>query len=118
MRNAILEAKEGIELMYFHTCTISRRIAETGKPGKSNGQATPVHKLAPCYLSEKIKTVPEEARAVIEAKLFISPEYDVQINDVFDIDKGNGILLAYRTSSKPVVYDTHQEIILQGIQNG
>lgn len=113
----MVKARKAIESLYDGKCTIIEH-QKVKKEDKSTGfQDVVVHEDIPCRLSFKTvtNTKPTEtaASAVTQiTKVFLAPEIKVKPGSKMIITQ-NDVTAEYKSSGKPAVYSTHQEIILE-----
>jgi len=119
--NPIAE-RAAIERTYEDTCTIARLMPVTVN-NISKSQETTVVSDAICALSQRSlkPTNQTDAQNEIEydIKLFISPDILVEAGDVIAVKRfgrdnpASTIMLAFESASRPMIYPTHQEVMLK-----
>lgn len=110
--------RKAIESLYKGLCDIyeyeTSKDPVTGRTKKSKEfkmNASPI----PCrisYNSSQVITQAEGGILVQNIKLFLAPEIDIKPNSKIVVTQ-NGRTVAYKNSSVPMVYDSHQEINLE-----
>lgn len=119
--NPIAE-RAAIERTYEDTCNIVRMIPVTVN-NISKSQETTVVSNAICALSQRSlkPTNQTDAQNEIEydIKLFISPDIPVEAGDVITVKRfgrdnpASTIMLTFESASRPMIYPTHQEVMLK-----
>lgn len=109
-------AREAIESLYKDKCSIVE-YRSYKKPNKSTGSKEfTVISNQPCKLSfSTIKSNTATASAEIVSqfvKLFIAPEIDVKPGSKIIVEHC-GKTFEYKSSGKPGVFSSHQEIVLE-----
>lgn len=107
-----------IESLYKGVCDIyeykSSKDPATGRVGKPK-EVKVNSKQIPCrlsYNSSQAVTQAEGGILVQNIKLFMAPEIVVKPNSKIVVTQ-NGRTVAYKNSSQPMVYESHQEINLE-----
>ena len=108
--------RKAIESLYDGRCTIIEH-QKVKKENMSTGfQDVVVLEGEPCRLSFKTVTDAssgETASAITQSvTVFLSPEIQVNPGSKLTITQ-NGVTTEYKSSGKPAVYSTHQEIVLE-----
>lgn len=111
----VVKTRKAIESLYDGRCTITE-YQKFKKENKSTGfQETIVHEDVACRLSYKAinsANPSDTASSVAQTiKVILAPEIAVKPGSKLSITQ-NGVTTDYKTSGKPAVYSTHQEIIL------
>ena len=113
---AMASMRKAIEKMYTDTCDVIEHQKVTDPITKKTGfKDTPVILAQPCRIS--YKSIPatgdgDTASVSQEIKLFISPDEVIKAGSKIEVTH-KGVTTAYKRSSKPAVYETHQEIVLE-----
>lgn len=115
-KTEMVTARKAIESLYAGKCTITEH-QKIKKENKSTGfQDVVVLTDQPCRLS--FKTInstnqTDSASAVVQiVKVFLAPEIQVKPGSKLTITQNN-VTTDYKSSGKPAIYSTHQEIILE-----
>lgn len=113
----MVKARKAIESLYDGRCTITEH-QKIQKENKSTGfQEVVVLENEPCRLSFKTITNTNQtdtaASAVVQIiTVFLSPEIQVKPGSKLTITQNN-VTTEYKSSGKPAIYSTHQEIVLE-----
>ena len=116
----MVKARKAIESLYDGKCTIT----EHQKVKKENKSTAFVDVVVledePCRLSFKTinntSQTDNAASAVVQiTKVFLAPEIQVKPGSKLTITQNN-VTTEYKSSGKPAVYSTHQEIVLELFQ--
>ena len=115
-------ARQALETLYEGTCTVWEYHAQRdAQSGETSFVETEVLRGIPCRLSGKTNTIqslsnPETSVGVAELnqmlKLILSPEYAIQPGSKIEVTQ-NGHTYLLANSGAPVVFATHQELMLQ-----
>lgn len=110
-------ARRAQEATYEGLCTIIEyHEVRDEKTKLSSEKEVAVIENQPCKLSfERLNTIIQTETVAAAAqiiKLFLAPEVTVNSNSKIVVTQ-NGITEEYSASSKPAIYSTHQEIILE-----
>ncbi|CAI3573512.1 hypothetical protein [Clostridium neonatale] len=125
MNNAILQARKAhrkaIESQYEHTCTIKEYKSVKDPVTKvTSKKDVVVLENQHCRLSyESVKQANQtEANATVQQviKLFIAPEIEVKEGSKIFITH-EGRTTEFKHSGKPAIYSSHQEIVLELVDN-
>lgn len=114
-KNTILRAKQAVESLYDSTADVFEvKKVKEGSLTKFN--SVKIHSGVPCRVSYS-SIAPTESSNTTSGltqviKLFISPDIVIKPGSKIDVIhlKEN---IAYKSSGKPAVYPTHQEIMLE-----
>ena len=113
----MVKARQAFESLYQGECTITEH-QKVKKENKSTGfQDVVVLSKEPCRLSFATTTSTNQtdngASAVVQTvKVFLAPEIQVKPGSKLTITQ-NGVTTDYKSSGKPAIYTTHQEIVLE-----
>ena len=115
-KTKMVSTRKAIESLYGGKCTITEH-QKVKKENKSTGfQDVVVLEDEPCRLSFKtINTTnpTDTASSTVQiAKVFLAPEIQVKPGSKLTITQ-NDVTTEYKSSGKPAIYSTHQEIILE-----
>ena len=115
-KTKVVTARKAIESLYAGKCTITEH-QKVKKENKSTGfQDVVVLENEPCRLSFKTITDTSSsgtASAVTQSvKVFLAPEIQVKPGSKLTITQ-NDVTTEYKSSGKPAIYSTHQEIVLE-----
>lgn len=109
-------ARKAIEMMYIGTCDVIEHQEVSDPVTKKTGFAEVTTLLAqPCRLSFKNNPTSGDgntASITQEIKLFVSPDIVIKEGSKIVVTQ-NGVTESYSSSSKPALYETHQEITLK-----
>ncbi|WP_038289801.1 hypothetical protein [Acetivibrio straminisolvens] len=116
--------RAAIEMTYEDTCTIYRMAEVTGSNKITKMERVPVAENVICSLSS-MQIRPSEQTAAqndveYTVKLFLGPEINVLPGDQIDVKRfgrvnpASGTVLKYESTGQPMVYATHQEIMVKG----
>ena len=115
-KNQVLAARKAVEALYTGSCTVTRQQKYT-RGNKSTGfKEVVVLDGQPCRLS--YSSAPEtkgtdSATDVTQAiKILLAPEVQIEPGSRVTVIQ-NGVTETYKSSGKPAVYQTHQEIRLE-----
>lgn len=78
-------------------------------------EMVPIEESFPCRLSFGTSTVKDKEGAFVkvqETKLFCAPEIEIPSGSVLEVTQ-DGRTAFYEKSGYPVVYESHQEVVLQ-----
>jgi len=114
--------RAAIERTYEDTCTIVRMIPVTVN-NISKSQETIIVANALCALSQKSlkPTNQTDAQNEIEydIKLFIAPDTPIEAGDMITVKRfgrdnpASNIVITFESASRPMIYPTHQEVMLK-----
>lgn len=117
-----LAERTAIEMTYEDTCTIVRMIPLTVN-NISKSQETTVVSNAICALSQRSLKPTNQTDAQNEIdydiKLFIAPDTIVEAGDMITVKRfgrdnpASSIMLTFESASRPMIYPTHQEVMLK-----
>lgn len=113
----LVATRKAIESTYDCTCSVieQKKIIKSNK--STNFQEIRTLENEKCKLSfENVTNVKQDdikANIVQTVKLFIAPEIDIKPSSRIDVTNFQGITTSYKSSGKPAIYKTHQEIILE-----
>lgn len=116
LTKAMNAMRKAIEKMYIGNCDVIEHQKVTDPVTKKTGFSEVTTLLSqPCRLS--FKSIPttgdgNTASVTQEIKLFISPEVTIKEGSKIEVTQ-NGVKESYTNSSKPAIYETHQEITLK-----
>ena len=115
-KTKMVKARKAIESLYDGKCTITEH-QKFKKENKSTGfQDVVVLTDQPCRMSFKtINSASQSgsATSVIQTiKVFLAPEIQVKPGSKLTITQ-NDVTTEYKSSGKPAIYSTHQEIVLE-----
>lgn len=125
MNNAILQArkahKKAIESQYEHICIIKEFKSVKDPVTKvTSKKDVIVLENQPCRLSYKnvTSTNQTEANAAVQQtiKLFIAPEIKIREGSKIFVEH-EGRTTEFKHSGKPAIYSSHQEIVLELVDN-
>lgn len=125
MNKAILQARKAhrkaIESQYEHTCTIKEFQSVKDPISKvTKRQEVTILENQPCRLSySSVKSTNQsEANATVQQiiKLFIAPEIEIKEGSKIIITH-EGRTTEFKHSGKPAIYSSHQEIVLELVDN-
>nr|DAL93840.1 MAG TPA: head closure knob [Caudoviricetes sp.] len=125
MNNAILQArkahKKAIESQYEHICIIKEFKSVKDPVTKvTSKKDVIVLENQPCRLSYKnvTSTNQTEANATVQQtiKLFIAPEIKIREGSKIFVEH-EGRTTEFKHSGKPAIYSSHQEIVLELVDN-
>lgn len=112
-------ARRDIERLYTDTCSIVEYCSVTDPVTHitSPNQEVIVRENVPCRVSHKNNTLAPAASGVVSAielqsKLIISPDVLVKPGSKIIVTR-DGVSTAYKCSSAPARYFTHQEIMME-----
>jgi hypothetical protein len=107
--------KSAVEKLYTDRCTVYGFTEVTKANGSTGFELAALHSDIPCRLSfQTIANTDQTSKAdlIIQvAKLFVSPNIEIKAGSRIDVLRG-GETMKYKSSGKPAVYATHQEIVL------
>lgn len=112
-------ARSIMEKLYEGTCdviTYSKVVDQATHITKKS--ETKIYEAQPCRISFKnnnlndSQTTETVSQAVQKIKLFISPDVSIPKGSKIVVTQ-NGQTVAYKSSGEPMMYFTHQEIILE-----
>ena len=116
-KTKMVKARKAIESLYDGKCTIIEH-QKIKKENKSIGfQDAVVFEDVPCRLSFKTinntnQTDTTASTVVQIIKVFLAPEIQVKPGSKLTITQ-NDVTTEYKSSGKPALYGTHQEIVLE-----
>lgn len=115
-KTSVVKARKAIESLYNGECSIIE-YQKIKKPNKTTGfEEVTVIEHQPCRIAFKSVTSAKEGlvnSSITQViKLFIAPEITVKTGSKITVTQ-NGITTEYKSSGKPAMYETHQEIILE-----
>ena len=116
--------RAALEMTYEDTCTIYRMEEVTGSNKITKAERVPVAENVICSLSS-MQIRPSEQTAAqndIEytVKLFLGPEINIRPGDQIDVKRFGRVnpasetVLKYESTGQPMIYATHQEIMVKG----
>lgn len=112
----MVKTRRAIESLYDGRCTISEYQKAKRENGSTGFSETIVYEGISCRLSFKsVNSANSGASAATVTqtiKVFLAPEINVKPGSKMTITQ-NGVTTAYKSSGKPAVYNTHQEISLE-----
>jgi hypothetical protein len=113
----VVAVRKAIELTYDCTCNVLEH-QKYLKENKSTGfEDVQVLENQKCKLSfESITNNNQDdvkANVIQSTKLFISPEITIKPGSKIDVTDVMGNTTSYKSSGKPAIYQTHQEIVLE-----
>ncbi len=113
----INEVREAIESTYIGLCDVIEHIKKRNPKNKQNEYTNEtVLEEQKCRLSFETVSNTNQSEttnnAVQIVKLFIAPELEIKKGSKIIVTQ-NGRTTEYKNSSKPAVYETHQEIVLE-----
>ncbi len=118
-KNTVLMTRKAIESSYDSAADIFEK-TKVINSSITKFKETKVHSDIKCRLSYNSigATANGEANATVTQiiKLFMAPEVEVKPGSVIHVNS-MGITKAYKCSGKPAVYPTHQEIVLDILEN-
>lgn len=113
----MVKARKALESLYDGKCIITE-YQKVKKPNKSTGfQEVVVHEDIACRLSFETskQAMPTDngASGIVQTvKVFLAPEIVVNSGSKLTITQ-NDVTTEYKSSGKPAIYPTHQEIVLE-----
>lgn len=115
-QNAMVKAREAVEKLYDHTCSVVVK-QEYTKPNHSTGfKEVEIITDEPCRISFSSISDTEEntgaAKVVQIVKLFIAPEIQIPPGSKIIVSHDD-IESLFSKSGEPATYPTHQEIMLE-----
>lgn len=116
-KTKMVKARKAIESLYDGTCTITEH-RKIKKANKSTGfEDVMVLENQPCRLSYKTITNTNSTESGASTlsqiiKLFLAPEIEVTPGSKVTVTQ-KGVTTDYKSSGKPAIYSTHQEIVLE-----
>lgn len=112
----MVATRKAIEMLYNCTCNI----ISTEKYRKDNGSiGTKEVKLENQKCKISYETISKNSEDDIKAnvaqitKLFIAPELKILPGSKIEVTDVMGNVTTYKSSGKPAIYQTHQEILLE-----
>lgn len=112
-------ARKDLERLYVDTCSIIEYCSVTDPVTHitSPNQEVIVRENVPCKVSHKYNTLTPAASGDVPSiellsKLIISPDVQVKPGSKIIVTR-NGVSTAYKCSSAPARYFTHQEIMME-----
>lgn len=119
IERAMTAAKQAVESRYDGVCSVYT-YGESKDPTThiTRTAETVLYQDIPCRLSFKYnnnssaspsETITEVSQII---KLFVSPELNIPPGSKI-VATQNGVTTAYKSSGQPMVYSTHQEIVLE-----
>lgn len=115
-KHQVVKTRKAIERLYDGTCTVTVHQEYEKDNGSTGFKDAVVLKNEPCHLSKSnISSTKEgEVAASISqvTELFIRPDVNIPSGSKITVTQ-NGITTDYTRSGEPMVYATHQEIILE-----
>ena len=112
----VVNTRKAIESLYTGECSITEYKKIKKQNGSTGFRETMVIEHQPCRISFKtIASAKEGAmnQSITQViKLFIAPEIVVKTGSKITVTQNN-ITTEYKSSGKPAMYATHQEIILE-----
>lgn len=112
----VVNTRKAIESLYTGRCSITEYKKIKKQNGSTGFQETMVIEHHPCRISFKTVTSAKEGATgstiTQVIKLFIAPEIAVKTGSKITVTQ-NGTTTEYKSSGKPAMYETHQEIILE-----
>lgn len=112
----MVATRKAIEMLYNCTCNI----ISTEKYRKDNGSTgTKEVKLENQKCKISYETISKNSEDDIKAnvaqitKLFIAPELKILPGSKIEVTDVMGNVTTYKSSGKPAIYQTHQEILLE-----
>lgn len=112
----MVNTRKAIESLYGGKCSITEYQKIKKQNGSTGFQETTVIENQPCRISFKTVTGAKEGamnQSITQViKLFIAPEIAVKTGSKITVTQ-NGTTTEYKSSGKPAMYETHQEIILE-----
>ena len=112
----VVNTRKAIESLYGGKCSITEYQKIKKENGSTGFQETTVIENQPCRISFKTVTSAKEGamnQSITQViKLFLAPEIMVKTGSKITVTQ-NGITTEYKSSGKPAMYATHQEIILE-----
>lgn len=115
-KHQVVKTRKAIERLYDGTCTVTVHQEYEKDNGSTGFKDEVVLKDEPCHLSKQnISSTKEgEVAATISqvTKLFTSPTVNIPTGSKITVTQ-NGKTTDYKQSGEPMVYATHQEIILE-----
>ncbi|HBG7381158.1 TPA: hypothetical protein KRD64_003799 [Clostridioides difficile] len=115
------KARRAIELLYRDKCTIVEyQPVKDPVTKRTNNKEVVVLENQPCKLSYKNITSATDGKvAKLEQtiKLFISPNISIKAGSKLIITNQNNVTKEYIRSGEPAIYQNHQEIILELLED-
>ena len=112
-------ARKDLERLYVDTCSIVEYCSVTDPVTHITcpNQEVTVRENVPCRVSHKYNTLAPAASGDVPSiellsKLIISPDVQVKPGSKIIVTR-NGVSTAYKCSSSPARYFTHQEIMME-----
>lgn len=113
--------RQAIESTYNGLCNISEYVEyEDPETEEKKSKLEPIHEDIACKLSKKTinSTNQTDVANVIRYSplLFINSDIEIKPGSQIDVNQ-HGITRSFKQSGEPFIYETHQEIILQRVDN-
>lgn len=116
-KNQMVAVRKAIEQTYDCRCNIIEHQKYEKENKSTNFKDVVVLENQKCKLSfETISKNSQDdvkSNTVQTTKLFIAPEIDIKEGSRIDVTNVLGKIISYKSSGKPAIYQTHQEIMLE-----
>lgn len=112
--------QQAVERLYTDLCTIKNFSSETNKAtGITESTEKIIAENIPCRLDYTRSPPSDQTEAAASitqtVRLFLNPEIEAKEGSAIKV-KHNGEYLHYKSAGKPALYESHQEIELEALE--